>query len=62
MKRINNTIQFTKTETNRILKFYGNGQGLNVIAKTFGVSVATIRKTLVDNKVTIRGRGRVAFA
>ena len=58
MKRINNTPTFTKSEINRIMKLYDKGNGLGSIAKTFAVSIPTIRRILTENSVNIRGRGR----
>ena len=37
---------------------YAKGAGLYELAETFGYSVPTIRRTLADEGVVIRGRGR----
>lgn len=59
MKRVNNTVTFTKTEIKRIIKAYTKEKfSLTHMSAAFGVSIFTIRKTLVDNGITIRGRGR----
>ncbi len=48
----------TENQRRSIILRYDKGEGLISLSTEFKLSPPVIRRVLVDNKVTIRGRGR----
>ncbi len=49
---------FTEAEIESAVRAYAAGDSLERVAQMLGVAMMTARTLLVDNYVTIRGRGR----
>jgi ribosome-binding protein aMBF1 (putative translation factor) len=57
-KSMATTYEFGKRDTRYIVKAYRNrSASMADLADEFGVSLPVIRRVLVENRVTIRGRG-----
>lgn len=52
----------TENQRRSIVSRYAKGDGFADIGKDLELTAAVIRRTLTDNNVTIRGRGRPKLA
>lgn len=52
----------TSNQQRSIVARYKKGEGLVEIAEAIKLGIPVVRRVLVDNKITIRGRGRPVTA
>ena len=55
-------LKIKANDVRSIVANYKKGMGLVALSENFGISVPVIRRTLIENDVTIRSRGRPAVA